>query len=119
MEPRILDIDPAIPHDLVGKVAVLWNAHGVDFAAAAVVLRAAMMGICVREHDIHPAAVDAAPGARTFSVIVVPAQHVFDGVGILVAVVGAGVLAFVQGTVAIPVERRRKIVPVLAQRFVA
>ena len=89
---RSLDIDPAVPHHLVGEEAVLREPHRVDLAAAAVVLRAAMVGVGVGEDDVDAAGADARAGAGPLAPVVVPAHDVLDRVRVLVAVVGAGVL---------------------------
>ena len=119
MGARFFDIDPAVPHDLVGVVTVLRNSHGIDFAAAAIVLRAAVVGITVRENDVDAAGGDAGAGARTLAPVVEPAFHVLDRLGIRVAVIRTCVLAFVQWPLAFLVVGNCQLVPELAGRFVA
>src|SRR6185503_7559232 len=103
---------------LVGEEAVLREAQGVHFAAAAVVLRAAVVGVRVGEDDVQAARANAAAGAGALAPVVVPAAHVLDGVGVLVAVVLEGGGGAIGRAVAILVERGREVVPVLAQAFV-
>jgi hypothetical protein len=102
----MLDVDPAVPHHLVGEEAVLGQAHGVDLAAAAVVVVAAEVGVAVREDDVDPARADAVAAARPLAPVVVPAAHVLGRVAVLVAVV-VGAVALVQRAL---VERRGEVV---------
>jgi hypothetical protein len=85
-----LHVDPAVPHDLVDEEAILRDAHGVDFAGAAVIFGAAVVGVGVGEDDVHSAAADAGCGARALAPVVIPPADVLDGVGVLVVVVGGG-----------------------------
>ena len=109
VDTQTLDIDPSIPHDLVGKVCVLGKAHGVHSAAAAVVVVAAVVSIGVGEDDLRSARVDTRPGARARRPIVVPAAHILNCQRILIAVIVRR----------IHVERRRIIVPEQPRAFVA
>ncbi len=95
----VLDVDPAVPHDLMGEVAVFGDAHGVDFAGTAVVVVAAIVGVGVGEDDVDAAGADAGAGAGALVPVVVPALDVFDGVGVLVSVVEGRVVVVGCGVV--------------------
>src|SRR5882757_8257114 len=107
VDMRFFDVDPAIPHYLVGIEAVFGDAQGVYFATAAVVLRPPIMRIRLRENDIYPAAADASAGAGAFAPIVVPAGYVFDGMGVLVTIIDPGVLSFIERAITVLVKGRR------------
>src|SRR5262245_16790769 len=90
MNVRVFRFDPTVPHDLMDEIIVLGDAHGVHFSAASIILNAARVGVGVGENDVHSAAVHARAGAGALGEIVEPANDVFDGVRILVAIVGIG-----------------------------
>ena len=112
-------VDPTVPHDLMGIETVLGYAHGIDHAAAAVVLGTPAVGLRVGEDDFHAARVDPASGAGAFAPHIVPAAHKLHGQHILVLVVGRGVLPFIERPVALFVIGIAEFVPVFAQPFVA
>src|SRR5262245_51388258 len=97
MSAWLFGLDPAVPHDLVREIIVLGNAHGIDFTAASVVLHAACVRVGIGKDDVDAAAVDTCAGTRALKVIVEPANDIFDGVGILVAIVGVGGAGAVDG----------------------
>ncbi|MBA7678357.1 hypothetical protein ES703_86631 [subsurface metagenome] len=78
MNPRPLNVHPAVPHHPVCKKAVLGDTHRVNLAAPPVVFCTAIMRVCVGEDNISAAGADPFARARSLAPVVVPANHVLD-----------------------------------------
>src|SRR5690606_3616579 len=87
VHPVFLDIYPTVPHHLMGEIAILFNPHGVHLAAAAVIFGTPEMGIRIGENNIHTAGTHPLTRTRPLPPILLPADDVFDGMAILVAVI--------------------------------
>ena len=83
----LLDVHPAVPHHLVGEIAVLRDTERIDHAAAAVVLYASEVGVGIGEDDLCAAGADAPAGAGPLAIIVIPAPDVLDHELVLIVVV--------------------------------
>ena len=117
--PGFLWLHPATPHHLVGKEGILGNTHGIGDAARSVVRFAAVVGVGVREHNLHTAAADAGASARALLPVVIPAAYHLNGKLVHVVVVFQGRLATVERSVAFLVVGIALFVPVFAQSLVA
>ena len=119
MASMLFDVDPSVPHHLMGIVAVLGQAHGIGDATGSVVRLAAEVSVRVREDNLH------APGAHTSAAtgahppVVVPTAYMFYGHTILVVVVVTGILATIKGPLAFGVVGIALGIPILAQALVA
>ena len=103
----------------MGIESILRNTHGVDHATGTVVRLATMMGIGVREDNLHTTRRDALARARSFEPIFVPPLHHAAGQCVHVVVVVQCRRSTIEGAVALLVEGVAVLVPVLAQALVA
>ena len=102
----------------MGKEGILGDAHGIDDAAGAIVRLAAMMGVCVAEHNFHAAAADAPARAGPLEPVFVPALDHLAGKLIHVVIVLQGGGATIERAVALLVKGIGLLVPVFAQPLV-
>src|SRR5258706_7377208 len=107
------DVDPAVPHRLIGKIAVFRNAKRIDLSASAIVFGSAMMCVRIGKNDVDAARTDTLSGAGTSFPIVEPADYVLDCVRILIAVIFGRALAAVERPVTVFVKSRREFIPIL------
>ena len=92
----ILDIDPAVPHNLVYIVGIFRYSQRVDHTAASIVLRATAMSLCIGEYNLGTAGIHASSSAWALTVEIIPTTHKFHCKLILIMVICGGILAFMQ-----------------------
>ena len=116
---RCLGVNPSVPHHLVCIEAVLRDTHRVSDTASTIVFRASVMGVRIREYDLHATGTDSFSCSRTFPPVVVPTTYKLLGKFILIVVVALCRLASVERTVTFHMVRITLIVPELTESLVA
>src|SRR5690606_34342705 len=119
METFRIGIYPAVPHHLMCIIPIFRNPHSVYFTTSTIVLFTSIMCIGVGENNIHTARTDTFSRSRTNFPIFPPAANRLHGMLILISVVVAGVVAFIQGPFSLLMERIGKFIPVFTQTFIA
>ena len=110
---------PAIPHYLMSKEGILWDAHCIGYTARTVVCLTTMMGIGIREDDLGTAIAYSFSGARTLLPVFKPSLYHACSKGIHVVVVFEGRFAAIQRSVAFLMVRIALLIPVFTQTLVA
>src|SRR5690606_25434170 len=119
MQSLGIRINPSIPHHLMGIVRIFRNAHSVYLATSAVVFFSSIMGVGIREDNIH--ASRTYPTSCTWADLPVfpPPANRFQGMLILVPIVIAGIVTFIQRSFPLLMERVGIFVPIFTQSFIA
>ena len=110
---------PAVPHHLMGIIGILRDAHGVGDTTRTIVRLATMVGVRIREDNLHATRRDARASTRALQPVVVPAAHHLDGKLVHVVIVFLGGFTAIQRSLTLFMIGIGIVVPVLAQSFVA
>src|SRR5690606_39891497 len=93
--------------------------HRIDFSASTVVLFPSIMRIGVGENNVYTTRTDTFSRSRAYFPVFPPASYGLHGVLILISVVIAGIISFIQGAFPLLMERIGMFIPVFTQSFVA
>ena len=115
----LLVVHPTIPHDLMDIEGILWQSHGINDTTGAIVGLATMVSVGIREYYLGTTRRNARACAWTFTPVVIPATHHFNGKLIHVMVIVVGRFATIERTVAFFVEGIAVFIPIFAQPLVA
>ena len=112
-------VNPAGPHRLMDEEGILGNAHSIGDTAGAVVRLATMVGVGVREDNLHATAADTRARAGALQPVVIPAAHHLNGKLVHVMVILTGRLTTIERALPFLMERIAVGIPVFAQALVA